>query len=316
LFEELAWAGANPRMLGEVLVESEQRPAEPPAFARTGIRVVASFPGKQPPEQLAESIASRILPAVPTGPLVLQSFTPDSPAGNRLADEADAVLEAVRTRLPADRLLEETWRARESGATLVELCVAPGVVVVGSVPAREALSLSPGGRQRMRRPGDAASRAAMKLEEALVSLPFEPGRGEVCVDLGAAPGGWTQRLVARGARVIAVDPAKLIPELAGLPRVEHVQESAFAYTPEEPADWLFCDMAWRPIEVAQLLAKWGRRGWATHLVANIKLPMKDKNPILLRVRHILIEEGGWQALTIRQLYHDRDEVTVTAHRTL
>jgi 23S rRNA (cytidine2498-2'-O)-methyltransferase len=303
-------------MLGEVLVESERPPAEPPVFARTGIRVLASFPARQAPDELSETVARRVAEAIPSGPLVLQSFTPDSPAGNRLANEANALLEAVRTRLPASRLLEETWRAPEAGATLVELCVAPGAVMVGSVPAREALSLSPGGRQRMRRPGESPSRAAMKLEEALIHLPFEPGRGEVCVDLGAAPGGWTQRLVARGARVIAVDPAKLLPELTEKSRVEHVQESAFAYTPEEPADWLFCDMAWRPLEVAQLLAKWGRRGWASHLVANIKLPMKDKNPILLRVRHILTEEGGWQGLTVRQLYHDRDEVTVTAHRTL
>jgi 23S rRNA (cytidine2498-2'-O)-methyltransferase len=303
-------------MLGEVLVESDKRPVEPPAFARTGIRVLAALPSTQTPEQQAEALVAKVTEVLPTGPLVLQAFTPDSPAGNRLADQADGLLEAVRTRLPADRLLEETWRAREAGATLIELCVAPGVVMVGAVPAREALSLSPGGRQRMRRPGDAPSRAAMKLEEALINLPFEPGRGEVCVDLGAAPGGWTQRLAARGSRVIAVDPAMLLPELAEHPRVEHVKESAFSYTPEEPADWLFCDMAWRPLEVAQLLAKWGRRGWATHLVANIKLPMKDKNPILVRVRHILTEEGGWQNLTIRQLYHDRDEVTVTAHRTL
>ncbi|WP_434388774.1 23S rRNA (cytidine(2498)-2'-O)-methyltransferase RlmM [Melittangium boletus] len=317
LFEELAWAGASPRMLGEVLVESAERPEEPPVFARTGIRVLATLPSStQTLEQSAEAITARVLSALPKGTLVLQSFTPDSPAGNRLADDADALLEAVRARLPAERLLEETWRAREAGATLVELCVAPGGVIVGEVHAREALSLSPGGRQRMRRPTDSPSRAAMKLEEALVNLPYEPGRGEVCVDLGAAPGGWTQRLVARGARVIAVDPAKLMPELLQQPRVEHVQESAFAYTPEEPVDWLCCDMAWRPLEVAQLLAKWGRRGWASHLVANIKLPMKDKNPMLLRVRHVLVEDGGWQGLTMRQLYHDRDEVTVTAHRTL
>jgi 23S rRNA (cytidine2498-2'-O)-methyltransferase len=313
LFEELAWAQVGPRMLGEVLVESERRPAEPPVFARTGIRVLASLPTAQTLDASAEALTAHVVQALPSGPLVLQSFTPDSPEGNRLADDADALLEAVRARLPPERLLEETWRAREAAATLVELCVAPGGIVVGTVPAQEALSLSPGGRQRMRRPTDSPSRAAMKLEEALVNLPYEPGRGEVCVDLGAAPGGWTQRLVARGARVIAVDPAKLMPELTQQPRVEHVQESAFAYTPEEPVDWLCCDMAWRPLEVAQLLAKWGRRGWATHLVANIKLPMKDKNPLLRRVRHILTEEGGWQGLTMRQLYHDRDEVTVTAH---
>ncbi|WP_224243638.1 23S rRNA (cytidine(2498)-2'-O)-methyltransferase RlmM [Hyalangium gracile] len=313
LYEELAWASAEPRLLGEALVESEGKQGLAPAFARQGSRVVACFQDEAP-ESLAAAVAQAVGALPHSSPLVLQAFTPDTPKGNALAAQAEALREAVRGLLPSGRLLEDADRAREEGARLVSLCVAPGVTVVGAVHARDALSLAPGGRRRMRREGESPSRAAMKLEEALDGLPFEPGRGDVCVDLGAAPGGWTQRLVARGARVIAVDPAKLMPELASNPRVRHVQESAFAFAPEEPADWLFCDMAWRPLEVAQLLAKWGRRGWASHLVANIKLPMKDKNPILLRVRHTLTEDGGWKGLTVRQLYHDRDEVTVTAHR--
>ncbi|WP_224364643.1 23S rRNA (cytidine(2498)-2'-O)-methyltransferase RlmM [Hyalangium versicolor] len=313
LFEELAWASAEPRLLGEALVESEGQQELAPAFARQGSRVVASFSDEEP-EALATAVAQAVAALPPPAPLVLQAFTPDTPQGNALAAQAEALRDAVRGLLPASRLLEDAERAREAGARLVTLCVAPGVTFVGVVHAREALSLAPGGRRRMRRAGESPSRAAMKLEEALDGLPFEPGRGDVCVDLGAAPGGWTQRLVTRGAKVIAVDPARLMPELASNPRVRHVQESAFAFAPEEPADWLFCDMAWRPLEVAQLLAKWGRRGWASHLVANIKLPMKDKNPILLRVRHTLTEDGGWKGLTVRQLYHDRDEVTVTAHR--
>ncbi|ADO73810.1 SAM-dependent methyltransferase [Stigmatella aurantiaca] len=313
LYEELAWAGAAPRLLGEALVESNGAPGLAPAFARQGMRVLASSPWPSPGFS-ADALARQVAAQPPAAPLVLQAFTPDTPRGNTLAPQADALADAVRSLLPTGRLLEDAARAREEGARLVSLCLAPGLAVLGEVLAREALSLAPGGRRRMRREGDAPSRAAMKLEEALDGLPFEPGRGEVCVDLGAAPGGWTQRLVARGARVIAVDPAKLMPELASHPRVRHIQESAFAFAPEEPADWLFCDMAWRPLEVAQLLAKWGRRGWASYLVANIKLPMKDKNPLLVRVRHILAEEGEWKGLTVRQLYHDRDEVTVTAHR--
>ncbi len=314
LFEELAWAKADPRLLGEALVESERPPGLSPAFARAGYRVAATLTGGTP-EEVAEGAARAVLALPGKAPWGVQAFTPDTPKGNTLTAPAEALEAAVRARLPSERLLEDSQRAREAGAVLVGLCVAPdGVTVVGLVHAREALSLAPGGRRRMRREAESPSRAAMKLEEALDGLAFEPGRGDVCVDLGAAPGGWTQRLVARGARVVAVDPAKLMPELAANPRVRHMQESAFAYTPEEPADWLFCDMAWRPLEVAQLLAKWGRRGWASHLVANIKLPMKDKNPVLLRVRHTLAEEGGWEGLTVRQLYHDRDEVTVTAHR--
>jgi 23S rRNA (cytidine2498-2'-O)-methyltransferase len=294
-------------------VESEGQQGLAPAFARLGLRVVASFPQKVP-ETLAATVAQAVAALPPPAPLVLQAFTPDTPQGNALAAQAESLREAVHGLLPASRLLEDADRAREAGALLVSLCMAPDITVLGVVHAREALSLAPGGRRRMRRAGESPSRAAMKLEEALDGMPFEPGRGDVCVDLGAAPGGLTQRLVSRGAKVIAVDPARLMPELASNPRVRHVQESAFSFAPDEPADWLFCDMAWRPLEVAQLLAKWGRRGWASHLVANIKLPMKDKNPILLRVRHTLTEDGGWKGLTVRQLYHDRDEVTVTAHR--
>ncbi len=314
LYEELAWADTAPRVLGEALVESEGRSEPAPAFARAGYQVLASLT-ESSPEALADAVVKAVARLPPKAPLVLHAFAPDTPSGNALSPTAEALRDAVRSRLPEGRLLEDEGRAREAGALLVGLCVAPGVTVVGAVHAREALSLAPGGRRRMKRAGESPSRAAMKLEEALDGLPLEPGRGDACVDLGAAPGGWTQRLVARGARVVAVDPAKLMPELASNPRVRHVQESAFSYAPEEPADWLFCDMAWRPLEVAQLLAKWGRRGWASHLVANIKLPMKDKNPLLLRVRHILVEDGGWAGLTMRQLYHDRDEVTVTAHRS-
>jgi 23S rRNA (cytidine2498-2'-O)-methyltransferase len=47
------------------------------------------------------------------------------------------------------------------------------------------------------------------------------------------------------------------------------------------------------------------------LVANIKLPMSKKAEYLLRVKDILTS-SGWGHLRVRQLYHDRDEVTVGA----
>lgn len=160
---------------------------------------------------------------------------------------------------------------------------------------------------------EAPSRAAMKLDEALDWYGVSPGRGDLCVDLGSAPGGWTRRLVERGARVWSVDPANLSPDVLKLSRVKHFKESAFDFAPDEPIDWLFCDMAWRPLEVAQLLGKWARKGYAAQLVANIKLPMKDKLPTLFRIRHVL-QDAGWKQLRMRQLYHDRDEVTVTGRR--
>jgi 23S rRNA (cytidine2498-2'-O)-methyltransferase len=92
-----------------------------------------------------------------------------------------------------------------------------------------------------------------------------------------------------------------------------MRASAFDFRVDEPADWLTCDMAWRPLEVAALLAKLGRQGAARFLVANIKLPMKKKVEMIRRVRDILAT-GGWRDVRVRQLYHDRDEVTLGAWR--
>src|SRR6185437_10472545 len=44
------------------------------------------------------------------------------------------------------------------------------------------------------------SRAYQKLEEAFAWLGRAPRAGETCVDLGAAPGGWTATLLKRGPR--------------------------------------------------------------------------------------------------------------------
>jgi 23S rRNA (cytidine2498-2'-O)-methyltransferase len=115
---------------------------------------------------------------------------------------------------------------------------------------------------------------------------------------------------------MAVDPAQLARSLSGRKGLTHLRADAFRFDPEEssePIDWLFCDMAWRPLEAAGLLAKWARRKWARLLVANIKLPMRKKAEHLFRVREIL-EDGGWTSLRARQLYHDRDEVTLAAVR--
>jgi 23S rRNA (cytidine1920-2'-O)/16S rRNA (cytidine1409-2'-O)-methyltransferase len=65
------------------------------------------------------------------------------------------------------------------------------------------------------------SRGALKLERALELFPVDP-RGQVCADLGASTGGFTDLLLQRGAaKVYAVDVGygQLHPRLRGDPRV-------------------------------------------------------------------------------------------------
>jgi 23S rRNA (cytidine2498-2'-O)-methyltransferase len=113
--------------------------------------------------------------------------------------------------------------------------------------------------------------------------------------------------------VLAVDPGRLAPLVGKHRGLTHLRADAFTFQPEEPVDWLVADMAWRPLEAAALYGKWARRGWARLLIANIKLPMRKKAEYLLRVRDILTQ-SGWQNLRARQLYHDREEVTVAGVR--
>jgi 23S rRNA (cytidine2498-2'-O)-methyltransferase len=41
--------------------------------------------------------------------------------------------------------------------------------------------------------------------------------------------------------------------------------------------------------------------------------MRKKAQMVEQIRRALIQ-AGWQSVRVRQLYHDRDEVTVSAHR--
>ncbi len=308
-------------VLAPALVVSEREPKLRAGrvdlvFARQGMRVSAVLEGAD----LAPRARAAVARAVPAaGAFALHVWVPDTEAANRLAGQAQALFAAVAAELlraepalAARRVSAEIAR-RESGV-LVQICVLDRThAIVGTTEAALALSLAPGGRERMRVPPDAPARSAMKLAEAFSWLGVGPEAGEVCVDLGAAPGGWARVLLERRARVIAVDPAELAPEIAKLRGVTHVKASAFDYAPDAPVDWLVCDMAWRPLEVAALVAKWGRKRWASAVVLNVKLPMKRKVEMLERVRGV-IAAGGWQDVRMRHLYHDRDEITLTAWR--
>lgn len=246
--------------------------------------------------------------------LAVHVFAADSDHGKVLSSRCTALAEALSQDL-ADRgytVAASGPAAHSEGGQLLMVCLLTAeTAIAGMQMTSSALSLHPGGVQRVRRPQDAPSRSAHKLSEALAWLGHGPQAGESCVDLGAAPGGWSQVLAQRGCPVIAVDTGGLAPGLSH--RIKHVRQNAFDYAPEEPVDWLCCDLAYRPLEVAGLLARWGRRRWARFVIANIKLPMKQRVAMLDRVREILAS-GGWTGLKARQLYHDRDEVTLFAWR--
>jgi 23S rRNA (cytidine2498-2'-O)-methyltransferase len=176
----------------------------------------------------------------------------------------------------------------------------------------------PMGIPRLRMPGGAPSRSVLKLAEAFVTFLGHRERGFVqagmrAIDLGAAPGGWTWLLAQRGLRVTAVDNGPLKGAIAHDPLVTHLRVDGLTYVPRRSVDWLVCDIVEQPSRISGLVARWIGEGYATRAIFNLKLPMKRRYDEVLRCVAILADRLNERriahSVSLRQLYHDREEVT-------
>jgi 23S rRNA (cytidine2498-2'-O)-methyltransferase len=93
--------------------------------------------------------------------------------------------------------------------------------------------------------------------------------------------------------------------------VEHHRADGFRWQPPKPVDWLVCDMVESPARVAARMGEWFAHGWCRRAIFNLKLPMKKRWQETRRCLD-LFAAAAERPLTIRarQLYHDREEVTV------
>jgi 23S rRNA (cytidine2498-2'-O)-methyltransferase len=191
-------------------------------------------------------------------------------------------------------------------------------LIATSDPRNSAAALN--GIQRVSMVSDAPSRSYLKLAEAFEvfldkkeqALWLKPGM--TAIDLGAAPGGWTWQLVQRGLKVTAVDNGPLKGAAAGHPNIKHLREDGFRFRPQRPVDWLVCDMVEQPQRVATLMTEWFIGGFTQRAIFNLKLPMKKRvtalNDALASMRTALNNKGIRYQLEAKQLYHDREEVTI------
>ena len=192
---------------------------------------------------------------------------------------------------------------------VVSVVIAGSSAYLGVSTVRQNLSDWAGGQRRFKRDDEQISRAEFKLLEALEVFQLSlPSNGKAA-DLGAAPGGWTRLLRQHSLEVWAIDPGELHASLQHDPKVHHLRSYAQQFSQKVLFDCVVNDMRLDIEESATITAQ-----FAKHLKPNglaimtMKLPPKHIRSAINRGVQIL--EAAYQVIGVRQLFHNRHEVTV------
>ena len=167
------------------------------------------------------------------------------PGPTALAAEVDAALVACT---PVEFLQSHHFGqhgASQPNTWIIDaVIVEPGQWWLGCHHASRRTACWVGGVPPICQPEDAVSRAYLKMSEALEwsALPF--ARGEICVELGSAPGGAAQALLEKGLLVVGIDPAEMDPLVAANPNFLHVRRRSLDAPKRDfqRAKWLTADM--------------------------------------------------------------------------
>jgi 23S rRNA (cytidine2498-2'-O)-methyltransferase len=230
-----------------------------------------------------------------------------------IAAEALEALKKRRRRLWKSRIADgaEPWRAGEAVAQLALERPEAGLFsfAPGDVCARLRRSMSrfPGGVVDVPDDPRPPSRAYRKLLEAEIRLGARIAKGETCVDLGAAPGGWTHVALSRGARVVAVDRSPLEPALMAHRDCEFVKGDAFRFAPAAPVDWLLSDVIAYPERALDLVDRWTGARLCRRFVVTVKFRGDADYPAVERLKAILEARGA--EFEVRRLCANKNEVT-------
>ena len=239
------------------------------------------------------------------------------PSVTPAADEARA---AIMRHCPRPDMLApdagDPRRPAKRGELVLDcILVEPDQWWAGYHRVRTVASQWPGGMMPLESPPEAVSRAWLKMEEALAwsQLPIPPDAR--CVEIGSAPGGASQALLAHGFHVVGIDPAEMDPAVLAHPHFSHIRRRAVQVRRREfrKMRWLMADMNVAPnytLEVVEGIVTYpevSMRG----MLLTLKLPewtLAEQVPSYLdRVR-----SWGYNIVHARQLQYNRQEICLAA----
>jgi len=157
------------------------------------------------------------------------------------------------------------------------------------------------------------SRAYYKIAEAIdrFKIPINPEWK--ALDIGAAPGSWSDYLSQRVKLVVAVDPAELKIKRDNIIHIKKKIEDSFEDLERyKPFDLVTCDMNQDPREVAKILLKlFPFLNNPSYTIMTIKLIYKGKaaNERIIKESLDILKEK-YEILGVKKLVANHEEVTV------
>jgi 23S rRNA U2552 (ribose-2'-O)-methylase RlmE/FtsJ len=159
------------------------------------------------------------------------------------------------------------------------------------------------------------NRAGLKLLEAIHSFQIRLRPKDKALDLGAAPGAWTEILLRRGLHVTAVAPREMYDWLYKDEKMLHVHQTAEEYlqTCHETFDFIVNDMILDAQDSARLMV-----AYAEHLrpegiaVMTLKLRMWNINRVVDHSLRLLRKR--YKIIRLRQLLSNKREITLFLRR--
>ncbi|MEN3942311.1 SAM-dependent methyltransferase [Prosthecobacter sp. SYSU 5D2] len=293
LVDELQRAGTGAHLDSSTgFVHSDALPALPwLAFARQTLPEAAVVKDASI-NGWADQIITRIAGLLPDAQPWRLHLWPAYGEGRAGLHRCDLIRTALHERLKKRRRallrsLEESDMPFLPGTSLVQAVLTgpdAGYISVSQAPQPVSLRaiISPfiGGDIPHAEDKAAPSRAFAKVIEAELRLGQQIERGQTCVDLGASPGSWSYVAIQRGAHVTAIDRSPLRDDLMRNPRLSFLQADAFKYKPEQPVDWLICDIIAAPQRSMDLLVEWLREKRMRRFIVTLKFKGTDEYPLM------------------------------------
>ncbi len=193
---------------------------------------------------------------------------------------------------------------------VISILITEDSCFVGLSDVEQNLSSWTGGMVHYKKEDTDVSRAKFKLMEAMYVFDIDASKIENALDLGAAPGGWTSVLLEKGIKVTAVDTGDMDQRLLSNPKLIFKKENAAELElPKDSFDMFTSDISWSPINTAKMILKSSESLKSGGLaIVTVKLMSSKVSKTIKEVKTLYSEV--FEIINIKQLFHNRDEVTI------